>query len=101
MQSPSTAIRVFGIFTHAQLRRGRFWDSLSGQLQRRGPDYIERCTFRNAPLSTDNNVVPPALFPSSSYQAQDTPQAAPFIKVCEEDVKDVSEMASVRSEYTD
>jgi hypothetical protein len=86
---------MFGIFTHAQLRRGRFWDSLSRQLQQRGPDYIERCTFRNAPLSTGDYVILPALFSSSPYQVQDIPQVAPLVKVSEEDMKEVSGMASM------
>lgn len=91
---PFTAIRIFGIFTHAQLRHRRFWDTLSQQLQKRGPDYIERCTFRNKPLNTGDNVILPALFPPLSYQVQDT-QAVPLIKVREEDMKDVREVVRV------
>ena len=85
---------MFGIFTHTQLRRGRFWDSLSRQLQQRGPDYIERCTFRNTPLSTGDYVILPAMFSSSPYQVQDIPQVAPLVKVSEEDMKEVSGMSS-------
>jgi len=83
---------MFGIFTHAQLDHGRFWDSLSRQLQQRGPDYIERCTFRNKPLNTGDNVILPAVFPPLSDPAQDTPQTAQLVKVREEDLKNVSEM---------
>jgi len=86
---------MFGIFTLAQIHHGGFWDSLSRQIQQRGPDYIERCTFRNEPLSGGYNVILPALFPPLPYQAQDVPQAAPLIKVSEEDMKDVSEIAGV------
>ena len=86
---------MFGIFTHAQLRRGRFWDGLSQQLQQWGPGYIERCTFRNKPLSAGDNVISPALFPPLSHQAYNVPQATPLIKVCEEDMKDVSEAVDV------
>ena len=86
---------MFGIFTHAEFRRKGFWDSLSGQLQKRGPDYIDRCTFRNEPLSAGGNVMLPALFPPLPCQVQDIPQAAPLVKVSEEDMRDVSEMAYV------
>lgn len=81
---------MFGIFTHAQLDHGRFWDSLSRQLQQRGPDYIERCTFRNKPLNTGDNVILPAVFPPLPDLVQDIPSAAHLVKVREEDMKDVS-----------
>jgi len=89
-----TVIRMFGIFTLSQLHHGRFWDSLSQQLQKRGSDYIKRCTFRNKPLSIGEDNILPAVFPSLPYQVQDTPQTVPLVKVCEEDM-DVSEMANV------
>lgn len=92
---------MFGIFTHAQLYRGQFWDSFGQQLEHRGPDYIERCTFRNAPLTAGDNVILPAQFPLSSYQVQDTPQATPFIKPCDEDMKDVSKVLYVCFKCTD
>jgi len=82
------AIRVFGVFTHAQLDHGGFWDTLSQQLQYGGVQYVERCTFRNKPLSTGDNVILPAIFPP--LPIQDTPQADPLVKVSEEDVKAVS-----------
>ena len=81
---------MFGVFTHAQLDHGRFWDSLSRQLQQKGPKYIERCTFRNKPLTTGDNVILPAVFPSLSNPTQETPEAASLIKVREEDMKNVS-----------
>jgi len=83
---------MFGIFTHAQLDHGRFWDSLSRQLQQRGPDYIDRCTFRNKPLNTGDNVISPAVFPPLPDPVQDIPQAAHFVKVREEDMKNVSKV---------
>lgn len=86
----SPVIRMFGIFTHAQLDHGRFWDSLSQQLQQRGSDYIKRCTFRTKPLSTGDNVVLPAVFPPLLEPVQDIPQAAHLVKVREEDMKNVS-----------
>jgi len=95
----SPVIRMFGIFTHAQLDRRRFWDSLSCQLQQKGPDYIERCTFRNKPLSTGGGAVLPALFPLFPNEAQDIPQAAQLVKVREEDMNDVSWMTCALQIY--
>lgn len=83
-------IRMFGVFTHAQLDHGGFWDTLSQQLQQGGSQYIERCTFRNKPLSPGDNVIPPAVFPP--LPIQDTPQVNPLIKVNEEDIRTVSEI---------
>jgi len=87
----SAVIRMFGIFTHAQLDRGRFWDSFSQQLQHRGQDYIERCTFRNKPLNTGDSVILPAMFPPLSHQ--NVSQPVTLVKVREEDMKNVSEIA--------
>jgi hypothetical protein len=81
---------MFGIFTHAQLDHGRFWDSLSRQLQQKGPVYIERCTFRNKPLTTGDNVILPAVFPPLHNTVQDTPEVGSLVKVREEDMKNVS-----------
>ena len=91
---------MFGIFTHAQLDRGRFWDSFSQQLQHQGPDYIQRCTFRNKPLTIGDNVILPAVFPPLSHQVQDVPQTM-FVKVREEDMKNVSEVAGQRVSHID
>jgi hypothetical protein len=97
MLSPTSAvIRVFGIFTHAQLGRERFWDTLSRQLQQQGPEYVRRCTFRNEPLSTGDNVVLPAQFPLLPFQFEDVPQGDSLVKVREEDIKKVSEMVGWR-----
>ena len=81
-------IRMFGVFTHAQLDHGRFWDTLSQQLQQGGVQHVERCTFRNKPLSAGDNVILPATFPP--LPIQDTPPADPLIKVSEEDIETVS-----------
>ena len=66
---------------------GRFWDTLSRQLQNKGRDYITRCTFRNKPLDTGDNVILPASFPQ--LPIQEVQEVAPLIKVCEEDLKNV------------
>ena len=87
-----SVIRVFGFFTRAQLHHERFWNNLSQQLQRRGQEHIGRCSFRNKPLSVGNNVILPAQFPPLEYSV---PPSAPFVKVSEEDIKDVSEIVGV------
>lgn len=84
----SPVIRVFGVFTHAQIDHGGFWDTLSQQLQHGGAQYIERCTFRNKPLSPGDNVILPATFPP--LPIQDTPRVEPLIKTNEDDIKIVS-----------
>ena len=78
------------MFSISILRHRGFWDNLSRQLQRRGPDYIKRCTFRNKPISTGNNAILPALFPPLVNEIQGS---TPRIEVSEEDMKDVSGMA--------
>ena len=67
---------------------GRFWDTLSRQLQNRGPDYVARCNFRNKPLSTGDNVVLPASFPQ--LPVKEVQEIVPLVKACEEDMKNVS-----------
>jgi len=84
---------VFGIFTLAQLHHGKFWDTLSQQLQRRGSGYVDRCTFQNKPLSAGDNIILPARFPL--YQVEDVLQDELLVKVSEEDMKSVSEIASI------
>ena len=84
-------IRVFGIFTLAQLRHGGFWDNVSRQLQQRGSDYIQRCTFQKKHPSTGDDTMLPAKFPLFQY----IPQAVPLVKITDEDMKDVSEMGGI------
>ena len=87
-----SVIRVFGVFTRTQIHRRSFWDNLSQQLQRRGQEYIERCTFRNKPLSIGDKTILPAQFPPLENQVL---PSVPFVKVSEGDVEDVSEIAGV------
>ncbi|KAI0286423.1 hypothetical protein BC826DRAFT_1108859 [Russula brevipes] len=58
----SQVIRVFGIYTHAQLDK-RLWDSMGCQLSRKGKEYQRRCAFRADPVHKGDKVVPPASFP--------------------------------------
>ena len=84
-----SAIRIFGIFTHAELKRRRFWDILSRQIQQRGQDYIDRCTFRNKPFGADDNAILPASYPVEEVQDIQGAESLPE-KVSEEDMKEVS-----------
>jgi len=73
------------------MAHGHFWDTLSRQLQNRGPDYVAMCTFRNKPLNTGDNVILPATFPQ--LPVQEVQEVEPLVKVCEEDMKNVSHPA--------
>lgn len=57
-------IKVFGIYTHAQLDK-RLWDSMGHQLSRKGKEYQRRCAFRAEPIHKGDKVVPPASFPAA------------------------------------
>ena len=80
---------MLGVFTHAQLDHGGFWNTLSQQIQQGGAQRAERCTFRNKPVRPGDDVVSPAVFPP--LPAQDAPSIDPLIKVSEEDIKTVSD----------
>ncbi|KAI0369977.1 hypothetical protein BV20DRAFT_330785 [Pilatotrama ljubarskyi] len=67
---PRTVIRIFGIYTHAQLD-GRFWDAVSRMLECQGNEYKKRCVFRNRPTHRrGDNVVLPARFPMLTSHEQ-------------------------------
>lgn len=86
-----TAIRIFGIFTLAELHRSRFWNTLGRQSERRSSDYIERCTFRNEPQGGANdNVILPATFPALPEQDGDIQEASPLDS--DEDIKEVGDI---------
>jgi hypothetical protein len=67
----------------------RFWDTISQQLENKGPDYIARCTFRNKPPNTGDNVILPASFAQLSVQG--IQESAPLVKVREEGSANVRE----------
>jgi hypothetical protein len=68
---------------------GRFWDTLSRQLENKGPEYVARCAFKEKPLSTGDCVILPASFPQ--LPVQEIQESAPLVKVREEDLKNVRE----------
>ena len=75
------AIKVFGVYTHAELDK-RLWEAMGHQLLRKGREYQKRyvfsaaggcctpdltfcsCTFRADPVHKGDKVVPPASFPA-------------------------------------
>ncbi|KAF9778765.1 hypothetical protein BJ322DRAFT_1114103 [Thelephora terrestris] len=89
-EGETQAISVFGIYTHAKMEHSGFWDTLSRQLERKGSDYIARCTFRAKPLNTVDNVILPTSFPQ--LPAQGIQECVPMINVCEEDLKSIHSM---------
>ena len=68
---------------------GRFWDTLSRQLENKGPDYAARCTVRNRPLSTGDNVVLPAKF--SQLSIQEAQETEPLVRDSKEYLEKVRE----------
>ncbi|KAF5377111.1 hypothetical protein D9757_008780 [Collybiopsis confluens] len=56
------AIKVFGIYTHAQMD-SRMWESICHQLSRKGRSYHERCAVRKPAQNADGQTFVPALFP--------------------------------------
>ncbi|KAH9945568.1 hypothetical protein B0H21DRAFT_877321 [Amylocystis lapponica] len=58
-------IRIFGIYTHAQLDR-RFWEGVGYQLGRKGKEYRARCLFRNRPQVRGDKVFKPGSWPPTA-----------------------------------
>ncbi|KDQ30332.1 hypothetical protein PLEOSDRAFT_155016 [Pleurotus ostreatus PC15] len=56
-------IRVFGIYTHAQIAHSRFWDSLARHIGKKGKEYRDRCVYRLPQASKRDRVYDPASFP--------------------------------------
>lgn len=60
-KSERQVIKVYGIYTHAEL--GRIWDALGSHLARKGREYRRRCIFRNRPAFSNDSMILPASFP--------------------------------------
>ncbi|KAI0762352.1 hypothetical protein C8Q74DRAFT_1336826 [Fomes fomentarius] len=56
-------IRVFGIYSHAQLDHSRLWDGVGRQLGRKGAEYRRRCNYRLRPLGGAGDVFVPGSWP--------------------------------------
>ncbi|KAI0079047.1 hypothetical protein K474DRAFT_723989 [Panus rudis PR-1116 ss-1] len=65
-------LRVFGIYTHAQLER-RFWEAVGAQLAGKGKEYRKRCNFRTPPHHPRDHVFAPASFPAQAEAALPPP----------------------------
>ncbi|KAJ7139395.1 hypothetical protein C8R44DRAFT_867547 [Mycena epipterygia] len=61
-KSEQQALKVFGIYHHAQLNRGSFWNSMSRELGKRGEEYKERCSRRQPSFNTQEFI--PITFPA-------------------------------------
>ncbi|KAJ6498051.1 P-loop containing nucleoside triphosphate hydrolase protein [Mycena vitilis] len=62
--SERQALKIFGVYTHAQIGRVSFWDSMGRELGKKGKEYKERCAFRKTPHHTGDHVYAPGIFPS-------------------------------------
>lgn len=67
-ESERQVIKVYGIYTHAQL--GRIWDALGSHLARKGREYRRRCIFRNRPVISNDSVILPASFPPAEPETE-------------------------------
>ncbi|TFK51884.1 hypothetical protein OE88DRAFT_1483274 [Heliocybe sulcata] len=56
-------IKLFGVYTHADIKKNSFWEAVGHQLAGKGREYRRRCTFRNKPIHAGDNVIAPASFP--------------------------------------
>ncbi|KAI0089831.1 hypothetical protein BDY19DRAFT_992789 [Irpex rosettiformis] len=57
-------IRIFGIYTHAQLERD--WTYVTKYLSGKGKEYKRRCLYRTKPTNARDKVYAPATFPLTS-----------------------------------
>ncbi|KAJ7237490.1 hypothetical protein B0H12DRAFT_1238227 [Mycena haematopus] len=62
--SERQAIKIFGVYTHAQMGRVSFWDSMGRELGKKGKEYKDRCAFRKRPHHAGDHVFCPSTFPT-------------------------------------
>ncbi|KAJ6577097.1 hypothetical protein B0H10DRAFT_1963249 [Mycena sp. CBHHK59/15] len=67
---PAYDNKIFGIYTHAQIGRVSFWDSVGGELGKKGKEYRDRrssflCAFRKRPHHPGDHVFLPSTFPAA------------------------------------
>ncbi|KAJ7836348.1 hypothetical protein B0H14DRAFT_2794293 [Mycena olivaceomarginata] len=58
------AIKIFGVYTHAQIGRVSFWDTMGRELGKKGKEYKDRCAFRKRPDHAGDHVFHPSIFPA-------------------------------------
>ncbi|KAJ1305435.1 hypothetical protein OPQ81_000445 [Rhizoctonia solani] len=67
-------IRIYGVYTHAQLDN-RMWSLISHyHIGRRGKEYRRRCLYRETPRAPGQNVTLPAYFP---HEETEVPEDLP------------------------
>ena len=74
------------------MERGSFWDTISSQLQNKGPDYVARCNCREKPLNAGDYVIRPASF--SHSPVRELQEMTPLIKASEEELEEVWKLCS-------
>ncbi|KAJ7725516.1 hypothetical protein DFH07DRAFT_853912 [Mycena maculata] len=75
--SERQAIKIFGVYTHAQIARVSFWDTMGRELGKRGKEYKDRCAFRKAPHHAGDHVFSPSTFPAPAEVRALPPGCAP------------------------
>ncbi|KAJ7139425.1 hypothetical protein C8R44DRAFT_764441 [Mycena epipterygia] len=75
--SERQAIKIFGVYTHAQIGRVSFWDSMGRELGKKGKEYKDRCAFRKRPHHTGDHVFSPSTFPAPAEARTLPPGCAP------------------------
>ncbi|KAI0735956.1 P-loop containing nucleoside triphosphate hydrolase protein [Earliella scabrosa] len=80
-------IRVFGVYTHEQMDRGRLWDGVARQLGRKGPEYVKRCTYRRKPANDSGDVYIPGSWPPLEQEHQSAPTSV--LDIVKEDLEEM------------
>ncbi|KAJ7171710.1 hypothetical protein C8R43DRAFT_22864 [Mycena crocata] len=75
--SERQAIKIFGVYTHAQIGRVSFWDSMGRELGKKGKEYKDRCAFRKRPHHLGDHVFLPSIFPAPMEMRGLLPGKAP------------------------
>ncbi|KAJ6573853.1 hypothetical protein DFH09DRAFT_1311930 [Mycena vulgaris] len=63
-ESERQAIKIFGVYTHTQIARVSFWDTMGRELGKKGKEYKDRCIFRARPHHAGDHVFSPSIFPA-------------------------------------
>ncbi|KAH9931251.1 uncharacterized protein B0H18DRAFT_929734 [Fomitopsis serialis] len=94
-------IRIFGIYSHAQLNR-RLWDSIGNQLGQRGKEYRSRCVFRGRPIQAGKHAgtILPSSWPALAEDEHITSTSALQVPNVHKDDEDkVTSMLGVSSSF--
>ena len=61
---------IYGVYTHSQLERGQFWNSVGLQIGRCGREYRKRCSARGDPVDyKGDKVFHPQSYPAMNHAA--------------------------------